>query len=339
MSLLWVRCRSNVRVIDLGGKMNHWKFAGVLLWVAGLVGSVGSGIARADVFLYSSGTFSTVNINLPNVSTGGINSNGQFVGSYDSGGFLYSSGVVTPIDLPGGLRTTLTGINDLGEITGTNVSTAFLYNSGSFSKLTVPGGVGTTPEGINDHGQVVGETEVPYGVGSKFEGFEYSGGTYTIFDLGQPLLGNPAADTDLVGINDSGDILARVCLPFDFHKPCQNFLYSGGVYTPLTTLNSLAAFVTGINDNDQIVGYGTPNGGFLYSYKTGTLTYLDDPNGAPPGDTSPSGISNNGLIVGAFAPPVSPPSVPEPRTAPVLGVCVAFVLAAASRHFRRRMGD
>jgi probable HAF family extracellular repeat protein len=55
-------------------------------------------------------------------SLGGINNEGQLVGSYTASGvthgFLDSNGVFTAIDVPGSADTTPIGINDGGDIVG-----------------------------------------------------------------------------------------------------------------------------------------------------------------------------------------------------------------------------
>jgi hypothetical protein len=78
--------------------------------------------------------------------------------NYD--GFLYSGGVFTTIDVPGGNATLANGINDAGQIAGYYVDSSgehgFLDSSGVFTAIDAPGAYQTYPHGINGAGQIVG---------------------------------------------------------------------------------------------------------------------------------------------------------------------------------------
>ena|SRR5215813_13199057 len=102
-------------------------------------------------------------------------------------------------------------------------------------------GVGTVATGINNAGQIVGYYVNASGV---YQGFLYSGGTYTA--LSDPLGTN---GTYALGINDSGQIVGYY---FDSNHVQHGFLYSGG-----GTYTDLAGPAYGINDLGQIVGYQT----------------------------------------------------------------------------------
>jgi len=210
-------------------------------------------------------------------------------------GFVWKNGTFTSLTFPGSNGTVATAINNSGQIVGnyTTVpltpqkSNGFIYNAGTYTTLNVPGAVFTQPKGINTSGQVVG-----YFQSSAEHGFLRSGSTITTFDY-------PGATyTDFQSINDSGTITGvagiggtGVC-----------FVYSGGVYTPISTpaypnyfCNSAA-----INNSGQIVlTLGTRYAGLS------PLLGLLDTNGVftavnVPGSTtnSAAGLNNLGDFVG-----------------------------------------
>src|SRR6266566_1870271 len=120
----------------------------------------------------------------------GINASGQIVGSYLPGhGFLYSAGTYTTLDDPNGV-TVAYGINDAGQIVGNYTilgldnaiaTHGYLYSGGIYTTLddpSAPGGITTTTsaDGINNGGQIVGYYR---GSDGRNHGFLYSGGIYT----------------------------------------------------------------------------------------------------------------------------------------------------------------
>src|SRR5262249_13462663 len=105
-------------------------------------------------------------------------------------------------------------------------------------------GVGTVATGINNAGQIVGYYVNASGV---YQGFLYSGGTYTA--LSDPLGAN---GTYALGINDSGQIVGYY---FDSNHIEHGFLYSGGTYTTIDDPPATnRTFAVGINASGQIVG-------------------------------------------------------------------------------------
>ena len=100
----------------------------------------------------------------------GINDGGQIVGNYaihsdGGGGFLYSGGSFTPLNIPPG---TPAGINAGGQIVGIYFDAAtgrghgFLDSGGRFTSIDVPGALVTYPTGINTGGQIVGIFHTPW---------------------------------------------------------------------------------------------------------------------------------------------------------------------------------
>ena len=263
-------------------------------------------------------------------------------------GFLYSGGSYTTLDV-GTESPYVTGINNAGQIVGDYAGssgglhgflatppTATTY---TFSTLNAPSGTGGTQAfGINDAGQIVGD----YADSSGTEhGFLYSGGNFTYSTLDDPSATNGTAASwhqrlwarssgstltaaarstaslysgghlhsrstirrapmapRPIGINDAGQIVGFY---YDSSVTAHGFLYSGGNYTTLDDPSGTKGTIArGINDAGQIVGYyfdssGTTHG-FLYS--GGTYTTLDDPLGTE--GTLAYGINDAGQIVGDY---------------------------------------
>jgi probable HAF family extracellular repeat protein len=219
----------------------------------------------------------------------GINDNGQIVGySYLAGNqtdhaFLYSGGVLTDLGLSfGGTRSRAHGINNNGQIVGMATTAgnatfhAFLYSSGVLSDLgTLPGGNNSFASSINNDGKVVGYSYVTGN--SAYHAFLYNGGS--MLDLGT--LGGSASVAD--AINIKGQIVGWAQTSFAAGGSQDAFLYSGGVMKDLNSLipgNSGWKLVeaTAINDNGQIVGYGTNPAGqtdaFLLTVPEPSITAL-----------------------------------------------------------------
>jgi probable HAF family extracellular repeat protein len=134
-----------------------------------IVGDYRPGSLWTNGFLYSNGTYTTINDPLATTSSiaYGINDAGQIIGDYEDGnhGFLYnpSSGTFTTLNNPGNNGTFWRGINASGQIVGYflagSFAHGFLYNlsSGTFTTLDDPLGTnGTQALGINNLGQIVG---------------------------------------------------------------------------------------------------------------------------------------------------------------------------------------
>jgi probable HAF family extracellular repeat protein len=107
----------------------------------------------------------------------------------------------------------------------------------------------TIPVGINDAGQIIGW----YQAGSDtYDGFLYSGGSYTTLDspLGGGNNGRPL--TLAFGINDAGQIVGYYT---DGQGGFHAFLYSHGSYTTIEDPLGTSTDATGINNAGEIVGY------------------------------------------------------------------------------------
>jgi uncharacterized membrane protein len=103
----------------------------------------------------------------------GINDWGQIVGYYSDGttsaggvtqpadqGFLYASGTMRTIDVPGAPLTDLMAINNVGEIVGSYFDGThwhgFIDQGGRMSFVNAPGAADTWINSVNDLGQIAG---------------------------------------------------------------------------------------------------------------------------------------------------------------------------------------
>lgn len=272
------------------------------------------------------------------VAANGINNSGQIVGSiYNAvGGFLYTGGTYTTIDVPGSVQTNIWGINNRGKVSGdyadnVNGSTyLFTYKNGVNKNIDVPGVSFDQIFGINNRGEIVG-TEVPAGGG--VQGILYSHGTVT--PITDPNV-DSADYTIPFGINDKGEIVGYAY----GNDGYQGFLDKNGIFSvvsdPGVTVPGDGLIVpTDINDKGQIVGsFG--NEGFIET--NGVFDFINISNAE---DTEIRSINNKGDIVGeadfggsdeyAFegVPDVNP--VPIPPTLPLFAAIVAGLGVAGRR--------
>lgn len=226
----------------------------------------------------------------------GINDSGLIVGWVNSSGgkqhvCTYYAGAMH--DLFTGVAN---AVNNHGQIVGRSSGRAFLYNDG-ITYLTDPSGITrrySTATSINDLGQIVGNVEVLNGEG-------YSIGSTTphavIWANGDAqLLPDNGRGSEAFRINDMGQVIGVVYSQRGFvvgdPEPGYNFLYTGG------QMVHLALKPHDINDNGQVVGYGTNARAAFYS---GGVEY--DLNNLLVSDTGvtlldATAINNRGQIVG-----------------------------------------
>jgi probable HAF family extracellular repeat protein len=204
-------------------------------------------------FLYGGGSLNLLSAVGPGVAYG-INDAGQVVGTSTTyQAFLYSNGQVTGLGaLAGPNRSEARGINASGQVAGWLTASdgamhAFLYSGGKMQDLgTLPGGGWSQGYAINASGQVVGVAGAPDAVSHAFL---YSGGK--MIDLGA--LAGPASQAN--GINDAGQVVG-------WSTRYRAFLYADGKMIDLNNLLPAGSGWTllaaqAINNNGQIVGYGT----------------------------------------------------------------------------------
>lgn len=169
----------------------------------------------ASAFVYDGTSFTTLSGPLGSTSSFalGISDTGKVVGSYltaplgSSHGFIYSSGIYTPFDIPGANETFLRGISPDGRyISGyysnaTQTGVGFVYDTllGTLADLSAPDSVFTIPQGINGAGIVVG-SDILSGPPVTRPGFLYDIATGVRVD--QSIAG--ATRTALRSIDDSG---------------------------------------------------------------------------------------------------------------------------------------
>jgi uncharacterized membrane protein len=202
-----------------------------------------------------------------------INDAGQIVGTYlDSSGFNHGyeriGGKFTQLDVPftGATATLPFAINDSGEVVGCwgdsdGNDHGFTLIGGTYASFDYPGASQTCADDINSAGDIIGQYFDASGVGSSFL---LSGGTYTSFAY------PGAIDTFVNGINDSGVIVGGYCTTSeceDTFDGVQNFLLSGGVFTPITILSGeVYAVANDINNDGVLVGYYQDAAGLLISF-------------------------------------------------------------------------
>jgi uncharacterized membrane protein len=335
--------------------------------------------ALADVYMFTT-------LDIPGVTeVNGINNSGQIVGTFETAsplptppeihGFLDTRGTLTTIDVPGGIpgTTGARGINNKGQIVGFYTGTydgatgqfGFLDTGGVFTTIAPPGAIQSVVEGINDSGAMVGSYIDASG---HLRSFLDQSGILTTINVPGAVPGS----TEATGINDKGQIVGIYQVATG-SMPFVGFVDVGGIFTTLTPPPgaSFAAFPgllsLGINDSGQIVGSMSglipslmppASSGFVYS--GGVFTPVFDPNATSFGDTSASGINDNGQIVGLFeignsngtlvgdfgfvatcatpavgcTSPIPPSSIPEPRTLPVLAVCLSALAIGLRRNLK-----
>lgn len=172
---------------------------------------------------------------------------------------------LTPVILPtlGGNDNQAFGINDSGDIVGSSLLAGdasrkvFRFTGGNMLNLGDMGGNNAEARDINNTNQIVGWSDT---AGGQRAFLYFNGGFVNLGSLG----GNSIAHA----INDSGEIVgtSKNAAGTDLA-----FLYKNGTMTDLNSLlpkksGWVLHFANGINENGQIVGYGTFNGsgrGFL----------------------------------------------------------------------------
>jgi probable HAF family extracellular repeat protein len=276
------------------------------------------------------GQYSVTTINNPDATWSlygttplGINDYGQVVGVFagppTADNFLYYGGHFTTLTYPTGWGSAVAGINNAGVIVGhTGDGFGFWDQNDAVTKVMFGDWLQFT--GVNNLNQAIGN----YNNGSGIHGLIYAHSTGVITKLDAP----DAIQTELLGINDSGQIIGI----YESTTGWYNFLYSGGSFTVFSMPGAVEINVTGINNLGQIVGdYWTGSGpteGFLYS--NGAFATLDVPGST---GTIPLGINNLGQIVGSYANVVNGNEVngfimtplPEPGTLSLAGAAILLV--------------
>jgi hypothetical protein len=233
-------------------------------------------------------------------------------------GFLRDrKGGFTTVAPPGASGVKVGGLNDRGELVGigypltdrSDGGFAFLRDrKGRYSTFVAPG---TGPESrtvgsdINNSGQIVGWSDdgrQSFGYlrdrDGRFERIDHPDASGTVPNG----LGGEIAGTDVVGINDRGDLVGDVVADGTVSGFVRN---RRGTYTTIRPPRAAATLLTAINDRGDIVGVYSTIGpedllvgnqrGFVYS--RGIYRDVTVPGAA---GTIANGISNRGQIAGTY---------------------------------------
>ncbi|WP_297326101.1 PEP-CTERM sorting domain-containing protein [Nitrosomonas sp.] len=206
-----------------------------------------------------------------------INNSGQVAGDTSARAFITGpDGVGVTVKNIG--QTIPVDINESGRLVGQINGTAFI--TGPDGKVItpvqpLPGGLASLASAINDSGQVVGRSGASYGIQAYVTG-ENGVGITNLGTFG----GSFSEATD---INNAGEVVGIASLET---PEAHSFLYSHGGMTDLSLLDVVIGNnwsniqVTAINDNGQILGYGTlidpisglaNTRGFILSYTSDTV--------------------------------------------------------------------
>ncbi len=254
----------------------------------------------------------------------GISENGQIVGYYQetSGGaehgFLYGNGIYTILDFPGAIDTVADSVNESGQVTGYYVNgsstQSFVYSDGEYTTIDSPGGLGSTANSINDGRQIVGS------YGSNF-GFLAIPPVTATTDNGANDLNAGHAVTITVDATEMVTVIGTPTLQLNDNEVAA---YQSGTGTDALTFTYTVQ--PGDNTNDlQVIGLNLPNGATIEdgagNALTGSVaqdlalqidttpptviglyafTTVQDPPAQDANNTSPTGINNEGQIVGWY---------------------------------------
>lgn len=156
------------------------------------------------------------------------------------------------------------------------------YTTGTVTTLSMPGAQYTHPSGINDAGQVAGYSWNDSGNAS---GFIYDSGNWTAFN-------NGSKNLQFASINGIGQVAGYY---LSNSQSATGFVYSaadGWKDISCPGKPSGGTVVTGINDNDQVVGWcGTSP--FLYDIDNASFAFLP-----LPASTHPWGVSDYNVVAG-----------------------------------------
>jgi probable HAF family extracellular repeat protein len=227
------------------------------------------GTASPHGFLYDNGTMIDLGTLGATYSAAyGINATGQVVGELDYldgrpdvyHSFLYTDGTMIDLGSLGGTFSIAYGINAAGHVVGASAPNgsspghAYLDTHGVMADLGTFGGPHSEATRINDAGQVAGDADLDLG---RVHAFLWQDGVLT--DLGT-LGGHWSVSSCL---NQAGQLVGWSTID-DQDATFRGYLYRDGTMTDVNRLlppdvNWAINFANGINDNGQIVGFGSHN--------------------------------------------------------------------------------
>src|SRR2546426_986044 len=231
-----------------------------------------------------------------------INDAGQVVGSSGNASvghhaFLWQNSAMTDLGtLPGDTDSYANGINSAGQVVGTSDRNAFLWDLGTMTNLGTLGGCCGEAHAINDHGQAVGESMLPdqSGRAALWTVSTKPPPPYPIRDLGAP-----PGDVISWGtaINDAGHVAGHSIGSDSGIWVIRVFLWNNGTFQVLPGLGGTETFALGINEADDVVGYGYNASGLSRAilWQNGNPTDLGTLGGT---ESGAYGINDRGQVVG-----------------------------------------
>ncbi len=196
-----------------------------------------------------------------------INEQGQVAGDSEYGdgedrhAFIWADGRMTDLGTLGGVSSMVTGLNDLGQVIGTSSTAAgnihcFVWAAGVMTDLGTLGGSSCNAVDINNRGQIVGDSTGVTDVGGDYyaHAFLWENGIMT--DLTPRL--EPVTNSAAAAINERGQVIGFTAQwPPDGNcgGGCA-VLWANGTAIELTYGGQGFERLDGINDHDQVVGYG-----------------------------------------------------------------------------------
>jgi probable HAF family extracellular repeat protein len=237
-----------------------------------LTGTVYSGFAHAEPYIYSNGAMKSLGaMGQPTGYGYAINNHGTVVGMIDTSpydypnqyafGFIYANGVMRGLPTLGGLRSAAYDINDAGVAVGNSDTgelgrgSAVRYENGAVTALgTLPGSPVSGANALNSQGDATGYSAVQLNGGYYDRAVIFSGGQ--VMDIG--LLGSPSDSSVGYDINNWGEVVGTEKRQTG---DSIGFLFADGKLLDLNALVDKPAGWTitaarGINDQHQIAAWG-----------------------------------------------------------------------------------